>query len=50
MRLECLEYLRETHGFDWYSRQNDNAKVQNDSAAMADIMRAETNLKRRQHI
>jgi hypothetical protein len=38
MRTECLEYLRETHGFDWYSKKKETEDIRKDSAAIADVM------------
>jgi hypothetical protein len=38
IRLECLKYLREAHGVDWYLRRKDYEEVCKDLAAMADVM------------
>jgi hypothetical protein len=38
MKLETLAYLRETHGFDWYSRRHQDDEIRKDANAMADVM------------
>ncbi len=38
MKMEYLQYLRETHGFDWYTRRWESDEIRRDADAIADVM------------